>query len=58
MRGAEDGRGSRCRVTGGGPEFHKFGNRVRTARAEVDAWAAKRRFSSTSSAGGLARETA
>ena len=58
MRGAEDGRGSRCRVTGVGAEFYKFGNRVRYARADVDAWAAERRFSSTSSAGGLARETA
>ena len=58
MRGAEDGRGSRCRVTGGGPEFYKFGNRVRYARAEVDAWAAKRRFSPTTDAGGLARGTA
>ena len=58
MRGAENGRGSRYRVTGRGPEFYKFGNRVRDARTDVDAWAAKRRFSSTTDAGGLARETA
>ena len=53
MRGAEDGRGSRCRVTGGGPEFYKFGNRVRYARADIDAWAAERRFSPTSERGRL-----
>ena len=58
MRGAENGRGRRCRVTGRGPEFYKFGNRVRYARADVDAWAVERCFSSTSDAGGLARETA
>ena len=58
MRGAENGRGSRCRVTGGGPAFYRFGNRVRYARADVDAWAAERRFCSTTDAGGLARGTA
>ena len=48
----------RYRVSGGGPKFHKFGNRVRYARADVDAWAAERRFSSTSGVGGAARRTA
>ena len=32
----------RYRVSGGGPKFHKFGNRVRYARADVEAWAAER----------------
>ena len=58
MRGAENGRGSRCRVTGGGAEFYKFGHRVRYARTDVDAWPAERRFRSTTDAGGLAREAA
>lgn len=44
--------------TGGGPKFYKFGNRVRYARVDVDAWAADHRFSSTSDEGGLARGTA
>ena len=48
----------RYRVSGGGPKFYKFGNRVRYARADVEAWAAERRYSSTSDAGGLACETA
>ena len=30
------------RVSGGGPAFHRFGNRVRYRRADLDAWAAKR----------------
>ena len=58
MRGAENGRGSRCRVTGGGAEYYKFGNRVRYARTDADAWAVERRFNSTTDARGLARETA
>ena len=48
----------RYRVSGGGPKFHKFGNRVRYARADVEAWAAERRYSSTSDEGGSARRTA
>ena len=44
-------------VTAGGPKFCKFGNRVRDARVDVDAWGAER-FSSTSGEGGLARRTA
>ena len=31
------------RVSGEGPAFHHFGNRVRYRRADLDAWAAKRR---------------
>ena len=45
-------------VSGGGPKFHKFGNRVRYARADVEAWAAERRYSSTSDVGGSAQRTA
>ena len=48
----------RYRVSGGGPKFHKFGNRVRYARADVEAWAAERRYSSTSDVGGSAQRTA
>ena len=49
----------RYRVSGAGPKFHKFGNRVRYARADVEAWAAERRYSSTSDEGGSsARRTA
>ncbi len=38
----------RYRVTGDGPPFHRFGNRVRYARADVEAWASARRVRSTS----------
>ena len=38
------------RVSGGGPEFHRFGNRVRYRRSDLDAWAAKRRAASTAQA--------
>ena len=38
----------RYRVNGEGPNFHKFGNRVRYTPADLDAWAAERRWSSTS----------
>jgi len=31
----------RCRVTGGGPAFHRFGARVRYRREDLDAWAAE-----------------
>ena len=48
----------RYRVSGGGPKFHKFGNRVRYARADVEAWAAERRYSSTSDEGSPVRKTA
>lgn len=42
----------RYRVTGEGPAFHKFGTRVRYARADVEEWAAERRRTSTSDDGG------
>ena len=45
----------RYRVTGKGPEFHKFGSRVRYLRADVEAWAAARRRSSTSDDGSTRR---
>ena len=45
----------RYRVTGKGPEFHKFGSRVRYLRADVEAWAAARRRSSTSDDGSARR---
>ena len=48
----------RYRVSGDGPPFHKFGNRVRYARADVEAWTAERRYSSTSDEGSPARKTA
>ena len=50
----------RYRVSGGGPKpFHKFGNRVRYLPAtDVEAWAAERRYSSTSDVGGSAQRTA
>ena len=38
------------RVSGGGPDFHRFGNRVRYRRSDLDAWAAKRRASTTAQA--------
>ena len=38
----------RYRVSGEGPAFHKFGNRVRYCRADVVQWAAERRVTSTS----------
>ena len=41
----------RYRVSGDGPDFHKFGNRARYLRADVESWAAERRCQSTSSAG-------
>ena len=42
----------RYRVTGEGPAFHKFGTRVRYARADLEDWAAERRRTSTSDDGG------
>jgi len=41
----------RYRVTGEGPAFHKFGTRIRYARADLEAWAALRRRLSTSDDG-------
>lgn len=38
----------RYRVTGEGPAFHKFGARILYARADLEAWAASRRMTSTS----------
>ena len=41
----------RYRVSGEGPVFHRFGGRVRYTRADLDAWAAKRRRASTADDG-------
>ncbi len=41
----------RYRVTGQGPAFHRFGTRIRYARADLVAWAAERRRTSTSDDG-------
>ena len=38
------------RVSGDGPAFHRFGNRVRYRRTDLDAWAAKRRATTTAEA--------
>ena len=38
------------RVSGGGPDFNRFGNRVRYRRSDLDVWAAKRRASTTAQA--------
>ena len=38
------------RVSGDGPAFHRFGNRVRYCRSDLDAWAAKRRATTTAEA--------
>ena len=38
------------RVSGDGPAFHRFGNRVRYRRSDLDAWAAKRRATTTAEA--------
>lgn len=37
----------KLRVNSGGPRFRKFGQRVIYSRAELEAWAAVRRFEST-----------
>ncbi len=47
----------RYRVTGKGPEFNKFGSRVRYWRPVVEAWAAARRRRSTSDDGSANRQT-
>ena len=41
------------RVSGEGPAFHRFGNRVRYCRPDLDAWAATRRATTTAEAGSL-----
>lgn len=41
----------RYRVKGGGPISRRFGNRVRYVHADLDAWAASRRRTSTSEDG-------
>ena len=41
------------RVSGDGPAFHRFGNRVRYRRPDLDAWAAKRRATTTAEADSL-----
>ena len=38
------------RVSGEGPAFHRFGNRVRYRIADLDAWAAERRATTTAEA--------
>ena len=38
------------RVSGGGPAFHRFGNRVRYRRSDLDAWAGTRRATTTAQA--------
>ena len=42
------------RVSGDGPAFHRFGNRVRYRRADLDEWAANRRATTTAEADRLA----
>ena len=42
------------RVTGNGPAFHRFGNRVRYRRSDLDDWAANRRATTTAEADRLA----
>ena len=48
----------RYRVNGEGPAFHKFGSRVRYARADLEAWASARRRTSTSDVGEARRVSA
>ena len=38
------------RVSGKGPAFHRFGNRVRYRRSDLDLWAAERRATTTAEA--------
>ena len=42
------------RVSGAGPAFHRFGNRARYLRSDLDAWAAERRARTTAEADRLA----
>ena len=46
---------AKLRVTGGGPAFYKLGARVFYRGADLDAWIAARRRSSTSDRGETAR---
>ena len=41
-------------VSGAGPAFHRFGNRVRYRRSDLDEWAANRRATTTAEADRLA----
>ena len=43
------------RVSGDGPAFHRSGNRVRYRRSDLDAWAARRRATTTAEADRLGR---
>ena len=43
---------ARYRVSGDGPVFHRFGNRIRYRRAALDAWADARERVSTADDGG------
>ena len=43
------------RVSGDGPAFHRFGNRVRYRRPDLDAWASRRRATTTAEADRLGR---
>ena len=43
------------RVSGGGPAFHRFGNRVRYCTADLNAWAARRRATTTAEADRLGK---
>lgn len=38
----------KLRIQGGGPQFHKFGNRIRYDSADLNAWADARRYANTS----------
>ena len=38
------------RVSGAGPAFHRFGNRVRYRMTDLDAWAVERRATTTAEA--------
>ena len=38
------------RVSGDGPAFHRFGNRVRYRMADLEAWAGERRATTTAEA--------
>ena len=44
------------RVSGDGPAFHRFGNRVRYRRSDLDEWAANRRATTTAEADRLTSE--
>ena len=44
---------ARYRVTGEGPVFHRFGNRIRYLRDDLKVWWEKHRHNSTSDDGGF-----